>query len=303
MSHDNSTQRKKKSVEEEHLDEVAGHSHHFIKAYDGGKCLWRGIHEHKAHSCSYRYQAIGKANEDKLVYNWPAYKDAEGGKVKTNYQAATAEKKAYPHWYRPELEAPTAQRKDWDIKGKNFKTSGKPYWNQAHHLIPVGALHKALWNLAMDLAESRLDAGMETLVSAAPVVLYIGESLLRAEYNINHKNNMLLLPMDNAVSDILRLPKHGGPNSSHHVRYNKLIEDELDKIMDVFRNNFSTLPNKEHLTDDDRKTQKRRLELLSERLLQAPDERLPTRRSGNEPAADGWAFSGREGGLFEEETG
>ncbi|MFY0527780.1 AHH domain-containing protein [Archangium gephyra] len=262
MSHDTNSPRKK-SPKEQHLDAVQGRTHHSTKGFDGGKCLWRGIYKYNVHSCSHRYQARGRAEEDPSVYNWPAYqKAATGQKTRTDYNAETA----YPKWYRTELDAPTETGREWDIKGKNFKGGLKPYWNDAHHLIPVAALEKGLEAVAEDLATTRRKEGKERMTSGSDIRLYFEESLLRAGYNINHKTNMLLLPMDHVISDLLRLPKHGGPSSNNHTQYNRLVQDEMDNIMDVFRDNFSDLPDKEHLSDKDRRLQKARLESLSNRL-------------------------------------
>ncbi|MCY1035888.1 AHH domain-containing protein [Corallococcus sp. BB11-1] len=262
MSHDTNSP-KKKSPKEEHLDAVQGRSHHFTQGFDGGKCLWRGLYKYSVHSCSYRYQAHGRATEDKAIYNWPAYQDsATGKKTQTDYRAETG----YPRWYSAELDAPTATGREWGVKGKNFKGGLKPYWNDAHHLIPIGALEKSLEVTAGGLATTRLNEGKERMISASDIRLYFEEALLRAGYNINHKSNMLILPMDNAISHVLRLPKHGGPTSNNHVEYNRFLKDTLDEIMDNFRDSFSDLPDKEHLSDKDRRLQKMRLERLSEKL-------------------------------------
>jgi hypothetical protein len=264
MSHDTNSP-KKKSPKEEHIDAVVGRSHHFAKGFDGGKCLWRGIYKYTVHSCSYRYQARGKAEDDAALYNWPAYQEAANGqKTRTDYDALTD----YPRWYRTELDAPTETGREWDVKGKNFKGGLKPYWNDAHHLIPVGSLEKALEVVAEDLAMTRRNEGKERMLSASDIRLCFEESLLRAGYNINHKKNMVILPLDHAISNLLRLPKHGGPSSNNHTQYNRLVQDELDNVMDIFRTNFSDLPDKEHLSDKDRRLQKGRLEALSESLYE-----------------------------------
>src|SRR5678810_994255 len=36
----------------------------------------------------------------------------------------------------------------------------------------------------------------------------IAQGLLKAEYNLNDKINMIILPMDRAVAEALRLPRH-----------------------------------------------------------------------------------------------
>jgi hypothetical protein len=65
---------------------------------------------------------------------------------------------------------------------------------------------------------------------------------------------------------VLRLPKHGGPDANNHKQYNRLAEEEVNTVMDVFRKNLSDLPDKEHLTEKDQRLQKARLEALSGKL-------------------------------------
>jgi hypothetical protein len=282
MSHDDKS-KSKKPLKEEHLDATTGLPHHFEKAHDGGSCVWRGIYKYYVHSCSYRYQALGRALDDLKVYDWPAYKAAadKGQAVETSYDA----QKDYPRWYRSELEVP--KKNEWDVKGRNFKGSLKPYWNQAHHIIPVGSLENSLQQVAEGLAKTRQKEGKERLTSSSDILFYLKGSLLKSKYNINHKKNMIILPMDNAVADILRMPKHGGPDSNNHVEYSRLMKDELDKIMDNYRSCFCDLPDKEHISEEDRELQKARLEALSEDFYEMLTRDCPRGTSPSETSYSG----------------
>lgn len=266
MSHDN-TPKAEKSAEEKHLDAAKGRPHHFEEGYDGGQCIWGGFYLYKTHSCSYRYQAFGKAKEDIKVYNWPAYKEAtdSGQAIETNKKKKL---NGYPSWYAAELPAP--KEGDWDLEkehfGANFTTSRTPYWNQAHHLIPSASFKGSLTAASEDIAKTRKRDGKETLTNAADVLTILEDCLLKAKYNINHKTNMLILPMDNKVSTILRLPKHGGDTSNNHGTYNRKVQEELASIMDFYREAAESLPDGEHLSERLNQNQKRRLELLSERI-------------------------------------
>ncbi|RYZ39806.1 MAG: hypothetical protein EOO71_18580 [Myxococcaceae bacterium] len=271
MSHDQNTDKKKrKSADAKHLEDTGGYLHEFTKGTENGKCIWRGLHKHKIHSCSYRYQAVQRAGEDDAVYNWPAYKDASarGEKIKTRLKTNDAGEPAgnvwYLKYYKLELDAP--KESEWDLKGKNFRGPLKPYWNNAHHLLPVGMFKESLIKVSSEMAKTRRDENKQLLTVDGDICKILEMSLLEKSYNINHKLNMLILPMDDSVSDILRLPKHGGADSNFHGQYDALAKSHLDKVMDFYRTYLNDLPDKEHLTDKQKQAQKKRLELLSQRL-------------------------------------
>jgi hypothetical protein len=74
--------------------------------------------------------------------------------------------------------------------GMNFTNMRWPYWNNAHHLISKGRFKATIIGHG---------AVMSELIQTA---------LLKAKYNINHKLNMLLIPMDKEVAAILGFLRH-----------------------------------------------------------------------------------------------
>ncbi len=155
-------------------------------------------------TCNYRYQAYEQAQAHKGIED--ALHSYESviirGPIRTS-----AWKKNKPE-YCASLAKP--QRGDWHVTGPNLDVQRKtfagkkvvipktmnftqelwPYWNNAHHLIPKGTL-KA-----------------KVLAETDPVPTLIQKALLQAQYNINHMVNMLFMPQDKRVANILGLPRH-----------------------------------------------------------------------------------------------
>ena len=189
---------------------------------EGGACLTG--HEgnfknfNKKSTCNYRYQAYEQADshgdikkclhsyEDSLS-GWKRRKKPNPTEIQTSaYDTKSGGKN--PAYYCATL--PFPENGDWHIggpsrditrktfkgtttkipKGKNFSSDTWPYWNNAHHLIPKGTLKLAIMKESSDVS---------TLIQRA---------LMSAQYNINHKKNMLLMPQDREVAEILNLPRH-----------------------------------------------------------------------------------------------
>jgi hydroxymethylpyrimidine pyrophosphatase-like HAD family hydrolase len=85
----------------------------------------------------------------------------------------------------------------------NFTIGKVPWPNQVHHVLNQSSLKDIL----NTLKHTR---------KAAEQLLY------KEFYNINHKDNMVILPSTNQFARITGLPKHGG-----HTNYNERIFDEL----------------------------------------------------------------------------
>ncbi|MGC3999321.1 MAG: AHH domain-containing protein [Anaeromyxobacter sp.] len=107
-----------------------------------------------------------------------------------------------------------------------------PDWNNAHHLIPKATFADAI----MDVE----DPEIRDLVSVG---------LHRGQYNINHYKNMLFLPMDQEVAQVLRLPRHltlNGPADVHvpsdyadHEHYTAEVVRGLDPVIRDFEQHAS----------------------------------------------------------------
>jgi hypothetical protein len=203
----------------EHSEELGDLS----KLHKQGACIRRGpTHYAKSNLCSYRGQARARAEDDRLLYDWPRYQSlAEGGRVKTEAYRKRDEGggrgwKLVPEHYKQFIAAP--KQGDWDVKGNNFTTlTYRPYWHEAHHIVPSGALGAAIDAVA---AEQQVPA-------LGPA---IRGALLKASYNLNGKGNLIILPIDRSVAVALELPVHrSSPSRRDHAAFSDMVERRLCK--------------------------------------------------------------------------
>jgi hypothetical protein len=201
--------------------------HHTAGGVTGGKCLAKHEPAYKEGcSCSHRWQAFEKAVDQKDLYkltetqlrtlgDGPWSLLFRGGQKAVNKLAKKGEtvtlspenKGMYFH----QVGKPGPG--DWDIdRGKrNFKWDcNKPYYHEAHHVVPDATLRKALLE-----------------VFEADVAVRVVSEMLDAPYSVHHKDNMLLLPMDERVGDLLHLPIHRETKQCSHGVYDKYVEGRL----------------------------------------------------------------------------
>jgi hypothetical protein len=161
---------------------------------EGGACLNR--HEKRAeNSCSHIWQAQKKAEtEDRPVYMFPKYKDLCGKTFQTGARLNAAKTAIFPRGMALTDAGPKPY--EWDPSmGQNFKDWRKPYWHNAHHIVPNAVLNSSISDAAADTGDSR-------------IALLVRSGLLGAKYNLNHKKNMIILPMGQEVAAGLKLPRH-----------------------------------------------------------------------------------------------
>ena len=181
-------------------------------------------------SCNHRWQAFRRALDvDAANYNWPAYESilelvqkTRGGKArKTLDLLSRTSGKTRRH------QVPSEQDKSWDITadGENFQTRcTRPYWHEAHHIIPSGALQEAI-------SKSAENEPLEPTF-----VALIRDGLLKEMYNLNHMRNMLILPMAREVAYALGLPRHRvSADARSHTEYSDKVRMRLDKIFRPIR--------------------------------------------------------------------
>ncbi|MBU8899865.1 AHH domain-containing protein [Corallococcus sp. M34] len=235
-------------------------------------------------SCNYRYQAYEQAkghdgikarlhryNNDlpKRRLETSAYPANKGGMTPDRY-CAHLEIPEPGDW---DVEGPfrTVRRRTFDKRkvkiraGYNFTQDTWPYWNNAHHLIPKGTLESEF---------SKQEAMVSNLMQKA---------LLKTRYNVNHKKNMLMIPQDREVAELLQLPRHiqlkDGDTSrvaascTDHPVYSQMTVEMLSglqKIISDYREICQEallgVEGKEHAIPD-AELDKTRLESLSTRLL------------------------------------
>lgn len=154
---------------------------------EGGACLNRHISGVSKSSCSHRWQARERAAEapDQAWYN--------------------------------------GKRPGWDVVGQNFmKSSRRPYWHQAHHIIPNRVLNGCI-----------LDAATQSKSFTLYRLIRIG--LLDAKYNLNHKTNMILLPMSERTAAFLKLPKHLEAGARSHEDYSNQVKEKVDEVIRSYK--------------------------------------------------------------------
>lgn len=187
---------------------------------DGG-CLNRHVGDAPLYAknkhCSHRYQAYEKMKDTKQLYDWPKYKpltDA-GKRRRTARKRAGASDDMYPKYYRTYLDPPIEN--GWDVEdGDNFEVRCyDPYWHEAHHVVPNSILANAI-------AE----------VYDGEYTTTIRRGLSKAKYNLNDKLNMIMLPMDKPVAEVLELPRHRKTATVRsHKAYSRMVKSELDSII------------------------------------------------------------------------
>lgn len=90
-----------------------------------------------------------------------------------------------------------------------------PYRHNHHHLISAGAFREYV-----------LDAPAEG--QATPFTRRI--VILKSGWNINRRENIILLPTEEAVADIAALPAHCPWETRSHPNYSESVKDDLTKV-------------------------------------------------------------------------
>lgn len=178
---------------------------------DGGGskgCLTRHQRRDNGNACSHQWQAYLKAQDDSWRYD-------------------------------------VHDRPRWsvDMPG-NFQHFRRPYWHNAHHIIPNGSLKNAIASTGEDNAD-------------IPRLIEIG--LCKAEYNLNDKINMVILPMERSVAARVGLPRHlkgddvspgEKPEKFSHKDYSNRIENEVKSALSEIKQTVANALNKTEGTHD-----------------------------------------------------
>ncbi|MCC7212033.1 MAG: AHH domain-containing protein [Candidatus Brocadia sp.] len=219
-------------------------------------CLNRHVgdtpREGNGNTCSHRWQAYKKMNDDSGLYNWEKYKSLSEENGKKTIETA---KIGFPKWYTSTLKQP--KKNEWDVGVSNkdyndainfYEKCYIPYWHEAHHIVCNSTLRKAI----SDFAKAAENDGL---------IKVIREGLLKEEYNLNDKKNMIMLPMDKAVADAIGLPRHRKTAAHwHHSSYSKNVKNQLEKIFNNLKQELVPHKNPKY------KNLKDQIESLSESL-------------------------------------
>ena len=220
---------------QQNLDDL----HQEIGDKSGKGCLTRHQRRRNEHPCSHQWHAQVKTEENPEMYNYPQYKAlCDGGKWKTGARFTKKRKnkpsRLFPPGYHFWRDSPNEG--EWDVRvGRNFNHYLHPWWHNSHHIIPNSTLRNAI-NKAAD------EKGDATLVD----LIKIG--LLKGQYNLNDKVNMINLPMGQVVSDTYGLPRHikghqglkrgDRPQYMNHPDYNRNVQRRITKVMDNYASLF-----------------------------------------------------------------
>ena len=167
---------------------------------EGGKCLNRHVSRVKENSCSHRWQAWKRAVASETVW-YNAYGDAH------------------------KVFNPPPPAGSWDLtQGTNFrKSSRKPYRHNGHHIVPNGILRDCI-----------NDAVAQAGDKGPALRILIRGGLLDAGYNLNHMINMIILPSDQRVAWVLKLPAHVEKGKRAHEEYSAAVQTGVDKVVREF---------------------------------------------------------------------
>jgi hypothetical protein len=244
-----------------HIERVDFNALHQPEAGAGGKgCIWSWQTRYKAgHQCSYRWHAREHALADGKLYNHPAYNSlcvnhAPGPTdvfITAAYRGPKDVKPSNNYALRNQFPYKKKPRPgQWDVTlPRNFTESWtRPYWHNAHHIIPRSVLHDEL-----------IEAGKED----PRITVMIVQGLLRAGYNLNDKPNMIILPMDRTVADALGLPRHllGDESNEHepiqdrrvadHPDYSRRVKLMLRPVINQYKRLMKQKLNEEHPSPPD----------------------------------------------------
>lgn len=206
-------------AKEEHVLDVQTGTHVSTSSGDDGACLVSHESSYKQDdSCSHRWQAYRQAQVYKHWYDYPAYASLEGSDVLPPSSLPSGRSwdlGASQHWAIGEV--------------PNFRMlAAAPYWHNAHHVIPRSVLNSCLLDAA------RTDMRLFWVVRVG---------LMEAKYNLNHKNNMVILPMRQAVAEALCLPRHIAgidtqpgeiPERCDHPAYSALVADKVRPVIRAY---------------------------------------------------------------------
>lgn len=217
---------------QEHRLDVEFGSHVEESSGDAGACLTRHVSAYKEdNSCSHRWQGFRAAKEDAATYDWPAYESlAEHpyrNEIRTVRQRGQVGRfKVPPQEGAWDLDATTNY---YGNQVPNFRSRADiPYYHNAHHVIPNSVLNGAMYDAA---------------ASDMRVFALARKALLDAKYNLNHKGNMVLLPMSKYVAAALHLPRHIAgvetepgqvPEHVNHSAYNAKIRAKVKDVIGDF---------------------------------------------------------------------
>ena len=162
--------------------------------------------EHKAHvsasgyddgACLIKHVVLYTEN-DSCSYRWQGVKKAESQPGRSAYDAHPKSTHHVGATYIPSV--------------PNFTTAYAPYGNQVHHVLNASSLMKGIEDVAEVWGHIRR---------------VIVNGLLGEKYNLNHKDNNLILPTRDRDAAITGLPKHYGSHPAYSSRIRSAVKTAM----------------------------------------------------------------------------
>lgn len=197
---------------DEHKAYLPAYKYHAsVGSYDGGACLMKHVTQYKDNdSCSYRWQGVKKATEQPGRAAYDAHPNSKrhiGGRSAGPFApSSTSGAVASPGMAGSVVVSGIQTKKGLRdiVEVTNFTTGFAPYGNQVHHVLNASSLRNGIDELAK---------------TWYPIRWVIVNGLLGEKYNLNHKDNNMILPTRDVDSAHTGLPKHYGS----HPTYSKQI--------------------------------------------------------------------------------
>ena len=217
--------------------------------------------------CSYRWQAYKQAEKDKVIYDGhPDHVDYKkfpvGGKGTTFYMQNTINNISKGGGFtnltgKSNISEITKgkrkgqQKETFEVEVKNFQTGSVPYPNNAHHVLPNGALRQAITE-AVKLVLGEPNEEVEWAIKV---------KLIEKKYNLNDQSNMIILALTGPKACLIGLPAH--LKTKKHRDHNIYSKDLQTLATRRIKNNYKQ-DKKKHPTDDEIGKMKDALVKLSE---------------------------------------
>lgn len=207
--------------------------HDRVGALDGGKCIAKHVSPYKEScSCSHRWHAFEKALENAHLYRltskqikqlgsdtWMQHFRGFDTHVTSLAQRGETVARSLLNKSMYLREVPKPKKGDWDVarSKENFKDyCNVPYYHEAHHLVPDATLRGTLLAIFGEEGGGSNELAIQVLTE-----------VLNSPYNVHHKDNMMILPMDEHVGDALQLPIHRETTNCNHTTYDTYVESLL----------------------------------------------------------------------------
>jgi A nuclease family of the HNH/ENDO VII superfamily with conserved AHH len=172
-------------------------------------CVTKHQDDYTNDTCAYRWNGYEemKANR-KSIYHLDFTKESNAKRLPWIYhefKIGSAGGKSLAANFRFAND-PTVDKEAWWFKGQNFKMASLPYVHNYHHILPFDAIKKLTY----------------------PEL----EILQAAKYNLNGKENMIILPCLAEYGIAMKLPSHPTNHPVYNAEVKGIIEQVKQEVCD-----------------------------------------------------------------------